>query len=256
MNEQLSPEDVRQWPQPGELWSLWDMHQIHGTALFRSLWLCGRLESLLIGNSLKDADDAMDESNKTKSRKFAEELFECVGKLGARITLCAVRDLIKSLDQPDLSFRQWGESVEEINNTLRRELEDTSVYVPERKHAALLELDEPPFGDIDLSKLGGAAGEISEAAKCLALRRNKACIFHLMLAMEEVARVLAASKGATVQDASGKWLTWLVIASNIDEQIVKPMAPGSLKEEWHRASALLKSVGNAWRNPTDHPGAS
>ncbi len=77
-----------------------------------------------------------------------------------------------------------------------------------------------------------------------------------MLAMEEAIRALGVAKKATTHTADGRWLTWLVIANNIDGQVIKPMAAGPDKVAWENANAMLKSVGHAWRNPTDHPGSS
>ena len=199
-----------------------------------------------------------DEIDPKDSAKARDELLKLMGHtiaLQAKTTAKTVRDVHNGLESV-IVVKKFTQGLEEIRNNLRRELEDRYLYSIDASYARYLETSDPPFGDTDLSKFGGAAGEIAEAARCLALRRNKAVVFHLMLAMEEAIRALGVAKKATTHTADGRWLTWLVIANNIDGQVIKPMAAGPDKVAWENANAMLKSVGHAWRNPTDHPGSS
>jgi hypothetical protein len=116
----------------------------------------------------------------------------------------------------------------------------------------LYDAREPPFGARVEAKFQDAHDDIDEAGKCLALNRNKACVCHLMLAMEVALRLLATKLGASVQAADGKWLAWLIIANNIKPRI-EAMPEGFEKVSWWEVHSMLSSVGRAWRNPTMHP---
>lgn len=117
--------------------------------------------------------------------------------------------------------------------------------------AAIYE-NETPFGDPVAAAFPDANDDIVEAAKCLALGRNKASVCHIMLAMEVALRLVAAKLSATVQDKNDRWLPWLTIANSMDTIITK-MPEGEPKEKWWEVQTMLKSVGKAWRNPTMHP---
>lgn len=246
-------------PCPGEVWSLWDVHQIYTANLVEAARYIGALEQWVKNASdeersvclLAEADGTVDDI-----RFVLGPLIEVLQKLGARVTIQVCQELDTALNDEDFTYAHLGEFLSDAVKTLKRETREVSLYSIDSRYAGYIERPDPPFGNIDLSKFGGAAGEIAEAAKCLALRRNKAVVFHLMLALEEVVRVLASARGATVQDANGKWLTWLTIANNIDNQVIRLLPEGATKVAWHDANSLLKSVGHAWRNPTDHPGGS
>jgi hypothetical protein len=261
MNERESPGGLGVvFPQPGELWSLWDMLKIKAADFVSAIQALQRYEAIIIefpDTVMKDGSDlALNRDSKVACNIWLSEAKEHFDKLGASTTSKAARDLLKALDTPSFTWRQWGSALRELSNTFKREIESVPLYVVNSRFTSYLEAPDPIFGESVVRAFPDAAAEITEAAKCLALRRNKAVVFHLMLAMEEAVRVLAAKKSATVKDGNGRWLPWLIIANNIDMQVIKSMAEGPEKVAWHNANSMLKSVGHAWRNPTDHPGAS
>ncbi len=107
------------------------------------------------------------------------------------------------------------------------------------------------FGDEVSQAFPSAIIEIEEAAKCLALERPTACVFHLMRTVETALKVLA--KTLSIPYAPS-WEGYLgQIATQIEIKWPK-RTPKQKREHafYSEAHAHLSSLKIAWRNPTMH----
>jgi hypothetical protein len=98
--------------------------------------------------------------------------------------------------------------------------------------------------------------DIEEASKCLALRRNTACVFHLMRVMGAGVTALGKSLNEPTLNASRN-LTWDNVLRRCARELEKPfkeMSPvwQSDKEFYATATTKLFAVKDAWRNPNAH----
>lgn len=116
------------------------------------------------------------------------------------------------------------------------------------QNASYLISDDPPFGKAVDDAFPKASEEISEAAKCLALKRNTAAVFHLMRAMELAVQRLAEALGR----ANPNEKVWGVILAEIHSAI-ESMPKGAARDAWSASHAHLYHVKQAWRNDTMHP---
>lgn len=101
-----------------------------------------------------------------------------------------------------------------------------------------------------------ATYDIEEASKCLALRRNTACVFHLMRVMGAGVTALGKSLNEPTLDASHN-LTWDNVLRRCAKELEKPfnqMSPvwQSDKQFYATATTKLFAVKDAWRNPNAH----
>ncbi len=112
------------------------------------------------------------------------------------------------------------------------------------------------FGeDVDKAFPSGIL-DIEESGKCYAMSRNTACIFHLMRVMEVGLRSLGKSLNNPNLDPKRN-PSWESILKKCDEELQKPLNERS--PEWRiddrffsEATANLRAVKDAWRNPTMH----
>ena len=109
------------------------------------------------------------------------------------------------------------------------------------------------FGAEVTTAFPSAVVDIEEAGKCFAFERWTASVFHLMRVMEMGLRVL----GDTLKLPPNTNRNWEAILRKCDEELRKPFADKS--PEWKSdepffagATAMLRSVKDAWRNPTMH----
>jgi len=98
--------------------------------------------------------------------------------------------------------------------------------------------------------------DVEDACKCYALGRNTACVFHLMRVMEVGLRALGKSLNDERLDPKRN-PSWETILKRCDDELAKSIKDRS--EDWKNspeffvdASANLRAVKNAWRNPTMH----
>ncbi len=112
------------------------------------------------------------------------------------------------------------------------------------------------FGIDVASKFASLSNEIEESAQCLVLDRSTASVFHLMRVMEVGLRSLGKSLNESSLDPK-KNPSWEAILRKCDDQLQKPNAQRST--EWQTdptffatATANLRAVKDAWRNPTMH----
>jgi hypothetical protein len=157
----------------------------------------------------------------------------------------------------DLETANLVGEIRSLHQHVSDELDELCFLVLGSGDTKLYEAKEPLFGLDVYNKFPDSRDDVEEAGKCLALRRSKAAVCHLMLAMEEALRVLAvAAGGVTIKDSNDKWLPWLKLTENLANQKIKPMPEGDEKAAWLEVHTMLTSVGRAWRNPTMHPAKS
>lgn len=143
-----------------------------------------------------------------------------------------------------------------MDNTSRiRDECDTKLFcqIDAKNSAMLTDASAAPlWGRPVFDAFPSADEDIAEAGRCLALRRNTACVFHLMRAMEDALRTLATAIGADIFDAKrDQFMPWGQIVSNVKQRI--PHLPSDKQDEWLEVHNLLWGVGKAWRNKTMHP---
>jgi hypothetical protein len=196
-------------------------------------------------------------------------------------TKTAVRDLVHSLTLLKKQCRKLGwERLElQVNSALRGirheteheailalvgELEKALLYecnrhvffvLPE-KYRGLVEHwpGQVPFGPEVRHRFARSCVNIDAASRCFAFGLPTACVFHLMGVIQEGINAVATDLGVPVLLTS----TWEEIIGKLDGHLdVKRTAMG--KVAWKRiepfyseALSDLRSVKNAWRNPTMH----
>lgn len=112
------------------------------------------------------------------------------------------------------------------------------------------------FGNETLNKFPSIVRDVEDAGKCYATGNGTAAVFHLMRIMEIGLRTL----GKSLQDPNldpSRNPNWETILRKCDDELKKPIAQRS--ELWRgdetfycQATANLRSVKDAWRNPTMH----
>jgi hypothetical protein len=111
------------------------------------------------------------------------------------------------------------------------------------------------FGETILERFPSIVFDVEEAGKCFATGRNTASVFHLGRVMEVGLRAIGSS--LNILDPHP---TWDHILKKCDAELAKPIR--ERLELWKtddaffsEATANLRAVKNAWRNPTMHIGS-
>ena len=112
------------------------------------------------------------------------------------------------------------------------------------------------FGEDTIAKFQPVGSDVEEAGKCYAAGRDTACVFHLMRVMEVGLRALGSSLNDPRLDPKRN-PSWDSILKKCDEELGKALKDRAV--EWRdddafysTATANLRAVKDAWRNPTMH----
>jgi hypothetical protein len=152
--------------------------------------------------------------------------------------------------------RQLADGLTTLRWTIEQELNDKLFLFLDKKEAELFESAEP-FGSKVTSAFPSANRELQEAAKCIALDKGTASVFHSMRAVESGIRSLANEVGKTFDVQQ-----WNVILNEIESEIGKMRRngiPGLSKQDkdeklqfLSRAAAQIGYFKDGWRNYVSH----
>jgi hypothetical protein len=268
-----APRTVAQWS-PGQVWSLWDLISINASELLCAL---GHLRgfSQMASTALHVRPNALGpnrqmrfpESELAKLSEQAEIVKRSAIELNLDATRIQADRLIALIAEPPIPYFRRDERMylgeihlqlmsqdcSTLVTLVKDQMSSRTVLALEPRLAPLFEPSEPLFGAAVDRKFGSAVAEdIAEAAKCLALDRTTACVFHLMRVMEAAVQRLGQELHVTVVDKHNKDLPWGPILANI-RSAVETMPHGMTKTEWQETCTLLYHVKEAWRNETMHP---
>ena len=235
--------------QPGQLVSLLDMLEFGSARFIRLIVSHSVIWGLIrqfhdVPNNEKVPDEIDLDALRTQLIKLKEltEDLECKGSIPP------IKRFIQAIDSSiGMTYGEFKTHLEHSLFRMADELEGRIFLSISLRDVELYQQPEPTFGREVEDKFPSSVEDISEAAKCLALDRNTACVFHLMRAMERALKVLGLKLGLQNVD-----IEWGPLLGAIDDKI-KAMPTGAHKDKWSGCRANLYHVKQAWRNPTMHP---
>ena len=145
---------------------------------------------------------------------------------------------------------QW---LNELRARLTEELSDRAIYYVPPAQAKFVTDADQSFGSTIVDNFPHMKTDLGEAAVCLGLSRNTACVFHLMRAVESAVRLIGDRLGATIFDKNNVGLNWGCILQNVNAEIEKKKFTAEKRDKWSEVSSQLFHVKNCWRNQTMHP---
>jgi hypothetical protein len=241
----------------GSTWSAWELIEKYGRLVGQALLQLTAAERFW---ERQDPDkDVFSKDAEIEERALATFTNAMLKDVRRLAILTDWDGLISQINRVEgrLRYSQTSEVAQDLR-TLRERIEDE---LKSEHFFHLTPSDVPlytsaePFGP-EVSRLFQTANEdIAEAAKCLALRRNTAAVFHLMRVMELAIRALAKRLRITTIDPEVEG--WNKITDHVNKAInglpAKTAKEQARKAKFGAASAHLNSVRIAWRNEVMHP---
>ncbi|WP_162789541.1 hypothetical protein [Altererythrobacter sp. ZODW24] len=234
------------------------MQEVDTGALLGATTNLARIHQIFSG--LETAyNDALIPASVDLLRPQIEAFQKEAGNLGARLSIVATERLLKALDQEPcvLTVRQAITSINDVESRFADYLVEVRMFA--------LNPDEGVFFNSadDLVQMAGfssmfptAAFEVEEAAKCLALGRFTASVFHSMRMLEVGIKAVAKRLGIPnpAKAAEKNWgIILKTIITKVDENWPKAKRlPGSDGSKFEDMYAHLDAVRNPWRNATMH----
>lgn len=238
---------------PYGLRSLWDMLKLNAHAFYRAGTFLSEVHARLsTPESAEELDSHLDEDSRRILRETLAELDDALVTLDTKVTRMANRRLLYRLGEDKITWREALSDIEHINSRLRDELSTTAMFVLERDKTKYFEPVEPLFGKDVEAQFATASYEIDEAAKCIALDRSTAAVFHLMRVLETGIEATRKCLGIPDSLKTGD-RNWGAILRKIKDAIVgKTWTNAKDRELFEAVYVTLDAVRTAWRNTTMH----
>ncbi|KPB01668.1 hypothetical protein [Ahrensia marina] len=220
------------------------------------------LRTLIERTSSCDSNAAISKPDQITACGTLERLFENFVVVGCQSAHVANQRLIQNLKEKELTYGQLLNATREIESRFADHLSEIKLLVLQPNEAQLmLPVDHLLRGTG--SHVEGfpaafpkASLEIEEAAKCLALNRYTAAVFHSMRALESGIKAfsLLLEIPDPTKPAEKNWGVMLrKITESLEEKWPKKhRLNGTLGAKYENIYATLDAVKNPWRNATMH----
>jgi hypothetical protein len=164
--------------------------------------------------------------------------------------------ILDRLNDEELTGREYFHLHSDLHNRIEDDFSHHIMLVIPQEDARYVEQQGKLFGEKVIAAFPTAIEDIEEAGKCYALDRSTACVFHLMHVIEIGLRALGKVLNEPKLDPTRN-PAWEAILSRCDDELKKPAKDRT--PEWSaknqffsEATANLRAVKDAWRNPTLH----
>lgn len=239
------------------LWSLWDMLTFNAANFYSVSTNLQEFQTLTNYGKAPETEPAalVDADSKGWLLGLAQQLADHLRVLGAPVTEWGCARLKDILERDGATWGDVSKMIEHVDMCLMDELSRKHLLVLDSKEEAYFNPADPLFGaEVATQFQTNGVYELDEAAKCLALGRSTATVFHLMRLMEIGIEAVRLCLGIPdpVKPADRNWGS---ILSKVDAAIK------AKKGHWSNATdqtffeeiyASLEAVRVAWRNTTMH----
>lgn len=244
--------------------SLWDMLQISPRTMPALAYIAGcqsewRLWVQLLRNAGQLGIYPPDISLETRALflHYCQVLGETASELGMKASRAAAdrvyRDCLQLLSVPighdAHRLARIAELAEQLLQVFNDEVQGQQLLTLSARYTHLF-ATVAPFGETVENAFPGAAYDVCEAAKCLALGRWTASVMHVMRAMDVGLTVLAKHHGVVPERNCNQAINEIEAKT----REVAKRSHGAEAEQWAAEAAThLRFVKNAWRNQAMHP---
>jgi hypothetical protein len=227
------------------------MLQISGAKLQALAHALGQIEAALSSTpSGSSADEKLRDNDRViqtgRFIKYSRVLKNCGFKFASK----SVERTLNGLKDPSFNTGLLTHALRELHTYIIDEIDSACFWRTERPD--FLAKDGLELKD----KFRGAHKDAEEAGKCLAFDRNTAGVFHLMHVVEVGLRELGRSLNNPELDPKRN-PSWEALLNKCDDELKLPADRRT--PEWRAdpdflstATANLRAVKDAWRNPTLH----
>lgn len=238
------------WPQPGELWSLWDMVEV-----FHSI------DMINVGLEISRAEEAYVDDEMRAEDEYGNFVLNEEGWAKVSVALRRMAYMSECLERPDMAI-EFGKNADSETplhqeafyvalGFFRQVLYQTQMLLltsDARKHYGKMHY----FGEAVLEAFPTAAPEIKDCGNCFGLGQYTAAVFHALRAIEVPLVLMAQEFGVT------KFKNWNDALNELEGLVRDRANPRNVpdwdakKDFYTDAINHLFAMKNAWRNYTMH----
>lgn len=244
---------------PYQIVSFLDMLKSYANMFYRMGLLIGGQTSAV--NLASKPDAVLPDSTKEVMLSSLRHMRAICANVDLPVSLKGIEWAEKQVtDKSITTLRQMGAAFQELGRRVQDELSSIKfLYIPTNRVLYYEHDNESDAGYQLLSpkakrKFSKSIEDAEEAAKCIALSRYTASVFHLMRVMERGVQRLGKKMGVSIPVEEKDW----GLISNHINGALKKLPNSTPKEkrihaQYAKAAVYLDNVRESWRNPTMHP---
>lgn len=206
-------------------------------------------------NSKRDSEKTLDQFLQ-KEVGILRNIREGMRNMGLVSSVDQIDRILSSFDRGQLNYKQYVEMQRQLHDRMEDELERGQFFMVLPPKVTYYSEAATKLGEEVNKAFPSAQPDIEHAAKCYAFGRNTAAVFHLMRVMEVGLRALENSlKDPSIDPKNNP--NWGTILRRCDDELKLPSPKRSFdwaadEQFYCDATANLRAVKDAWRNPTMH----
>ncbi len=226
--------------QPAGLLNMLEFNSKHFFSLMQTLAKAG-----ILSKKVKNLDIVTSDAQKATWIGFLDILLHESRAIGLDLSSAHIASLQFQANHLTLKHCDIYEGVMVLKTLVFSEIESRALFIIKSEDRQLFE-EKLPFGDEVYAHFTSASFEIQEAAKCLALDRNTACVLHLM-------RALDVALGALAKDLKipFKHENWEKIINQIRPKIQEMERRQRKPKNWRELRQFYSEVGDNFRSLKD-----
>jgi hypothetical protein len=234
--------------------------EINANSLLDATTQLARLNALM--RTLPNKDELLAESTVAIASGGLAKFLEQANLLGARLAAVAAERLKDQIEAKpsNVTLGDLTTRLSEIESRFADYLVGVRLFALNEQQSIYLNTGSDLLAQIVCDRFPSVVFEMEEAAKCAALGRSTASVFHCMRALEPPIRALATFLGAPdpTSPAEKNWGFVLgEIRTRLDSKYPKSKRlKGTDGHTVERIFATLDAIKNPWRNTTMHAEAT
>ena len=239
----------------GKILGLFDMLEVKAKPFFKAYEALAYFSAAvpeIIRRNPELEGDIISEKMIQRAKDHLSAVLSCCDTLSLATTSALAKRMMDSLDTATAKYISFAEQSKELLSRFSDELNATTIYALPSETAKFYAKGEVVFGDEVVKTFSDTQDDFEEAAKCLALSRGTACVFHLMRIMESAIHDLGNKLGFTIKDKNDKFLPWGILVANMEGK-TKTLTSQAEISKWTEVRLHLHALSMVWRNPTMHP---
>ncbi len=211
----------------------------------------------LLTNAIDEKSVVVTPSDALIIRSHLARLLAAVGKLGARSAIKSALRLQAAIadEAHEVTYLMLLTVLADVESRFADHLDDIQIFVLDEADARAFVGDAIVDPGVSFN-FPSTIFEFDEGAKCIALGRDTAGVFHMMRVLEIGLRALARYLGIEdpIKPASKNWAAMLKLIKDEADVKWQPSKSAKIKERimFDNIYATLDAVRNPWRNSTMH----
>jgi len=238
-------ESQFRWPQPGELWSLWELYNFVLSEFYDVLTVVAHAHERTRDLDRLGTRELLEDDRRAYLVQFEKAQEFCL-RHDFLLAQHACEIILKWLNQPPMSMARLRDNTASLHEALKADAKKIKAYIYRNERADILASVDKSWSDV-FERMPDTEPEIRAALDLWALDHGTASVFHSMRACELGLRFVAKKFKVKFSDKPMEWAMWSSLLNKLENELVAlRKEPNGPKKD--RDKEFLGAVISHWRS--------